>query len=162
MLSLQESVTIFVQEASPRAGEAARSQFGIRQYERARRQGKRRRLLNRLAGRSTRLRDLSAELLLTPVKARHSAPSLSVLIDQIRGSESRSQDFDADFYPLGAHTDDRWIAIAAAVRSGIALPPVELIRLGDVYYVRDGHHRVSVARALGQQSIDANITVYEL
>jgi hypothetical protein len=42
------------------------------------------------------------------------------------------------------------------------MPPVELIRVGDVYFVRDGHHRVSVARALGQAYIDAEVTVWEV
>jgi hypothetical protein len=41
------------------------------------------------------------------------------------------------------------------------LPPVELIQVGDVYFVRDGHHRISVARMMGQDSIDAEVTVWE-
>jgi hypothetical protein len=44
----------------------------------------------------------------------------------------------------------------------VVLPPVDLIQLGDVYLVKDGHHRISVAKALGQEVIDAEVTVWEL
>jgi hypothetical protein len=56
------------------------------------------------------------------VKTRHAVAVLSIPIDRIRGSESRSQDFDSDLYPLAAHNDDRWIAVAAA-QAGVVLPP---------------------------------------
>lgn len=82
----------------------------------------------------------------------------AVPIAQIRGSENRSQDFDDRFYPLHGHSEERWLNIARAMLQDQALPPVELIRVGETYYVRDGHHRVSVARALGQQAIDAVVT----
>ena len=55
----------------------------------------------------------------------------------------------------------RWLGVARAALRGEHLPPVDLIRAGDVYYVRDGHHRISVARALGQREIDARVTVWE-
>jgi hypothetical protein len=71
----------------------------------------------------------------------------------IRGSESRSSDFDRDFNPLHDHNRRRWLNVAAARQRGKALPLVKLIQVGDVYFVRDGHHRISVARALGQRSI---------
>jgi hypothetical protein len=73
------------------------------------------------------------------------------------GSEGRVDDFDSAFNPLTAHTRDRWIGIAVARRQGTVLPPVELIQVGDVYYVRDGHHRISVAKAEGQAEIEARI-----
>jgi hypothetical protein len=82
-----------------------------------------------------------------------------VSIKKITGSESRSADFDADFLPLHERTRDRWISIAKARLSGRGLPPVELVQVGDAYYVRDGHHRISVARALGEEAIDAQVTV---
>jgi hypothetical protein len=52
----------------------------------------------------------------------------------------------------------RWERIAAAMRRGQALPPVELYRVGELHFVRDGHHRVSVSRALGRDAIDADVT----
>ncbi len=80
-----------------------------------------------------------------------------VPLDKIIGSEGRVQDFDHDFHPLSDHNDQRWINVAVAHRNGITLPPVDLIQVGDEYYVRDGHHRVSVAKANGQKEIEARI-----
>ena len=82
-----------------------------------------------------------------------------ILIDQIEGSEGRSRDFDVDFRPLRRHIQDRWINIALACARGVQMPPVDLIQVGDAYFVRDGHHRISVAKANGQKTIDALVTV---
>lgn len=82
----------------------------------------------------------------------------AVPIAQIRGSENRSHEFDDRFYPLYGYSEERWLSIAHAMLRDQALPPVELIKIGEIYYVRDGHHRVSVARVLGQQAIDAIVT----
>jgi hypothetical protein len=161
MLSLQESVTLFAQEHSHRPGDDASRRRGVNWLWRARRQGNWRRLLKRLARRPVGLHELSNDLENVQLKTRYAAGVHSVPIDRIRGSEGRSQDFDYDFYPLATHEEDRWIAVAAAVQAGISLPPVDLIQLGDLYYVRDGHHRVSVARALGQKAIDAQVTVWQ-
>jgi hypothetical protein len=78
-----------------------------------------------------------------------------VPVRQIAGSEDRTGDFDADFHPLQWNSRDRWMSVFVAWRRGASLPPVDLMRVGDMYYVRDGHHRISVARALGQEYIDA-------
>jgi hypothetical protein len=85
-----------------------------------------------------------------------------VALCQIRGSEGRCRDFDANFRPLQPHCATRWLGVAMAWKTGTALPPVSLIRVGDVYFVRDGHHRVSVARALGQAEIEAEVTVWRV
>jgi hypothetical protein len=82
----------------------------------------------------------------------------AVPIAAIRGSEGRSDDFDRDFNPLSDETRDRWLSVYAAMRGGRGLPPVELVEAGGVYYVRDGHHRISVARALGQAYVEAVVT----
>ena len=85
-----------------------------------------------------------------------------LLIDQICGSESRAHDFDADFYPLQENTKERWLSIAAATQRGCQLPPVILIQIGESYFVRDGHHRISVARAQGQKTIQAKVETWRL
>jgi hypothetical protein len=162
MLSLQESVTMYMQDHSAREGDTLPRHRVMNQFLRARRQGQWRRLVMRLAGQPIWLRDLSNDLQYVQVKARHDVGVQSIPIDRIRGSEGRSQDFDSGFYPLAAHNDDRWISVAAAAQSGIILPPVDLIQLGDIYYVRDGHHRVSVARHFGQKAIDAQVTVWQV
>jgi hypothetical protein len=76
-------------------------------------------------------------------------------LQTIHGTENRLGDFDSAFRPLRDANADRWIAVAAARLQGKALPPVELIQLDGEYYVRDGHHRISVARAMGERYIDA-------
>jgi hypothetical protein len=80
-----------------------------------------------------------------------------VPLAQVRGTEQRCRDFDAEFRPLQEHTRERWLQIAMAYEAERPLPPVDLVQVGEVYYVRDGHHRVSVARALGQTFIDATV-----
>jgi hypothetical protein len=85
----------------------------------------------------------------------------TVPLSQIRGSEGRCDGFDADFDPLEISARRRWEQMYYDATHGVVFPPVELIRVGKVYYVRDGHHRISVARALGQQQIDAEVVVWE-
>jgi hypothetical protein len=79
-------------------------------------------------------------------------------IDSIVGSVDRMRDFDRSFRPTSAKARERWERIATAVRRGEALPPVDLYRIGGLHFVRDGHHRVSVARAMGRPTIDAYVT----
>ncbi len=81
-----------------------------------------------------------------------------VPLDQIVGSVDRSRDFDRRFRPTSGRSRSRWEQIAAAARRGEAFPPVDLVKVGQLYFVRDGHHRVSVARALGRTDIDAYVT----
>jgi hypothetical protein len=81
-----------------------------------------------------------------------------VQLDAILGTVDRSRDFDRRFRPTSGRMRSRWEQIAAASRRGEAMPPVDLLKIGDIYFVRDGHHRVSVARALGRDDIDAYVT----
>jgi hypothetical protein len=85
----------------------------------------------------------------------------TVPVSQIRGSEGRCHGFDPEFDPLDAHDRRRWRQMCFDVMRGVVLPPVELLQVGEVYYVRDGHHRISVARALGQLQIEAEVIVLE-
>ncbi len=96
------------------------------------------------------------------VSNRHYTGLQTVRLNQIRGSLGRPDSFDADFNPTQEHTKQRWVNIAAAMQAGEALPPVELIQVGDVYYVSDGHHRISAARALKQAFIEAVVTTWEV
>lgn len=121
-----------------------------------------RKLSSALTGRSNRLLDLAAVRRACDVGSRHFGGIRAVPLDQIRGSAGRCGDFDADFRPLGGHLKDRWVSIATAQQMGRTMPPVDLIQVGDAYFVRDGHHRISVARALGQKAIDARVTVWQV
>ena len=113
-------------------------------------------------GRTRRLLDLGTVVYEGRIRSQHYAGSRTVLINSIKGSEGRSRDFDCDFNPIQSRTMDRWVSIAMARSFGNSLPLVELIQLGDTYYVRDGHHRISVARGLGEEYVDAKVIVLEL
>jgi hypothetical protein len=113
-----------------------------------------------LTGRSCRLRALSA-ITESAAAGGHFAGVQTVSVRRILGTEGREQDFDADFNPLNNHGERRWMSVCSAWTRGADLPPVELIRVGANYYVRDGHHRVSVARAMGQEYIEARVTAWE-
>jgi hypothetical protein len=69
----------------------------------------------------------------------------------------RAQQFDARFRPIRRAMRTRWERIWIAEERGIPLPPISVVPVGDRYAVRDGHHRVSVARARGAIAIDATI-----
>ncbi len=116
----------------------------------------------RLLGRDRNLLHLGSLEADAFLGGRRYAGLRSVPTSHIRGSEGRSDDFDADFFPLKEHNRWRWVSMAAAKMRGVVLPPVELIQIGDVYFVRDGHHRISVARAFGQEHIDAEVTIWDL
>lgn len=81
-----------------------------------------------------------------------------VPLDAIVGTVDRGRDFDRSFRPTSGRVRSRWENIAAVMRRGDSLPPVDLVRIGEIYFVRDGHNRVSVARALGRRDIDARVT----
>jgi hypothetical protein len=81
-----------------------------------------------------------------------------VPLDAIVGTVDRAADFDRGFRPTTTRLRSRWERIAAAQRRGESLPPVSLFQVGDLYFVRDGHHRVSVAKSLGRTDIDAYVT----
>jgi hypothetical protein len=80
-----------------------------------------------------------------------------VPIDQIVGSVGRYRDFDRAYLPLQAQTRDRWESIDRAHLDGLHLPAVDLYKIGETYFVKDGNHRVSVARERGQAFIDAHV-----
>jgi hypothetical protein len=81
-----------------------------------------------------------------------------VPVKHIIGSEGRYSDFDRRFLPLTEAVEQRWRSIEHAMERMIDLPPVDLWKISDVYFVRDGNHRVSVARWRGQGHIDAYVT----
>ena len=90
--------------------------------------------------------------------SERSAGQAVVPLDAIVGTVDRGRDFDRSFRPTTGRMRSRWEHIATAMRRGEAMPPVDLVRVGQIYFVRDGHHRVSVARALGRTDIDAYVT----
>lgn len=97
-----------------------------------------------------------------PMHGQHYIGLKQVPMDQIIGSVSRYRDFDRAFLPKQTHTRDRWESVDRAHLQDVILPPVELYKLGNVYFVKDGNHRVSVAREKGQVDIDAYVIEIEI
>jgi len=81
----------------------------------------------------------------------------SVPVAKILGSVDRYRDFDGHFLPQHNQLEQRWSRVNRAWYQEISLPPVLLYQVSDVYFVVDGNHRVSVARAQGQEFIDAEV-----
>ena len=85
----------------------------------------------------------------------------TISIDSIVGSEGRYKSFTRQFLPIKEDLRDRWKNVVQAYYSRQNLPPVELYRVQDTYFVKDGHHRISVARAKGVRYIEARVYEYE-
>jgi glucose/arabinose dehydrogenase len=86
----------------------------------------------------------------------------AVPISRIRGTAQpgQQQQFDAAFRPTTSDIRKRWLRVAMAYERAIDLPPVELVEIDGEYFVRDGHLRVSAARAMGRTYVEANVTSY--
>jgi hypothetical protein len=113
---------------------------------------------NWIRGRRTEcLMDLDDIKTVVKVTNSHYCGLREIPLSQIHGTQGRMCDFDSQFQPLSARTRERWLNVAAAWYQGLALPPVELVKIGSYYFVRDGNHRVSVARAMGKFEIDAEV-----
>lgn len=125
---------------------------------------RRRQALQRLSARLRRLPDdVTLMLPFEEVVAAYGYVSerdlglMVIDLDTIVGSVDRRQDFDRSFRPRTARVRPRWERIAAAHRRGEAMPPIDVYRVGPLHFVRDGHHRVSVARELGLDKIEAHV-----
>ena len=122
-----------------------------------------RQILNSLTGKSERLMsyDEVKDLLLArgQIKMRDTQ---MIRLDRIVGSVGRYRDFDRYFLPLSGANAERWKRIDMALNRLEDLPPIEVYQLGEVYFVRDGNHRVSVARANGLSHIEAWVTVIDV
>ncbi len=94
-------------------------------------------------------------------KAENYLGTKVIPLDAIVGSVDKVRDFDRRFRPTSAVSRQRWERLARASRSGEVIPPIDVYQIGDYYFVRDGHHRVSVARSLGIDLIEAKVTAIE-
>ena len=86
----------------------------------------------------------------------------TIALDTIVGSADRRRStFDRAFRPVSEDVRGRWERVALARRQGIELPPIDVYRIGELHFVEDGHHRVSVARALGDETIQATVRLVQ-
>ena len=121
-----------------------------------------RKILTRLKGESNNLLPFDEVRSRMPVRGQHSLGLQQVAIDKIVGSMGRYHDFDRAFLPTQTRTRGRWISIDKAHYAQVSLPPVDLYKLGEIYFVKDGNHRVSVARERGQEFVDAYVTEIDI
>lgn len=121
-----------------------------------------RRVRNWLVGEPNQLLPLDEVRQRVEVRGQHYAGLRQVPIDSIVGSSGRYMDFDRAFLPVQGRTRDRWVSIDKAHYQDIILPPVDLYQIGEVFFVKDGNHRVSVARERGQVFIDAYVIVIDV
>src|SRR3984893_5402543 len=92
------------------------------------------------------------------MKGERSLGLQTIPLDTIVGTVDSRRDFDRRFRPTSARVRERWERLALAQRRGESTPPIDVYRIGELHFVRDGHHRVSVALATGQTMIDAYVT----
>jgi hypothetical protein len=107
---------------------------------------------------SSRLRTLDEAI---PVPGRRGGQyrgRQTIRLNTIVGTAESRSDFDRYFRPTSDRVRERWEQVALAERRGTAMPPIEVYRAGGLHFVSDGHHRVSIAAATGQQVIDAYVT----
>lgn len=131
-------------------------------YPTIRDRGRRSKVWSLVTRRSRYLHTLAEVEAACSISASHEVGVQTVKISQIQGSGGRSKDFDRDFNVLKCHNKQRWLRMAEARQRGTILPIIKLIQVGDIYFVSDGHHRISVARAFGQREMEARVTVWHV
>ncbi len=130
----------------------------INEFHRARNQAQLRVLLAKLRGEPTELLDFEE------VRKRLRAQGMierglkQIPLNAIVGSLGRYHDFTRDFLPKQDHMKDRWARVRMAFTGLEGIPPIEVYQIGEAYFVKDGNHRVSVARQLGATHIQAYVT----
>jgi uncharacterized ParB-like nuclease family protein len=113
-----------------------------------------------LTRRSRRLLSLDRVLEAAGVEGKSFGGVQEIPLNKVIGSaapEAKAADFDPAFLPINRRLRDRWTRIYTAMVEGDELPPIDVYKLDDAYYVIDGHHRVSVARSIGRDMINARV-----
>lgn len=115
-----------------------------------------------LSGRSNELLPYDEVRKQLPFQGQRYAGLQTIPLDKIVGSVGRYRDFDRAFLPTQRTTSERWVNISKAHYKDVSLPAIDVYKIGEVYFVRDGNHRVSVARERKQDFIDAYVTEVEI
>jgi hypothetical protein len=129
-------------------------------FDRARFKAFRRAVEAALTRRSRRLLSLDQVLSAAGLEGKSFGGVHEIPLDKVVGSaaaDAKAADFDPGFLPVNRRIRDRWTRIYTAMVEGDELPPIDVYKLDDYYYVIDGHHRVSVARNLGRDTINARV-----
>lgn len=133
----------------------------IQDFQSARQRAAVQEILARFTGRSTQL--LSYEEVAHKLKLRASTERgiQNIPLDAIVGSVGRYSDFTRTFLPRRSDDRDRWAGVRAALEKNEGLPPIEVYKVGEVYFVVDGNHRVSIARQVGSHTIEARVIEFQ-
>ncbi|WP_038048103.1 DUF4032 domain-containing protein [Thermus caliditerrae] len=129
--------------------------------ERLQRRAKLQGLLSRFRGEPDVLLPFHQVLALRP-KGEHHLGLRTIEVEKVVGSVDRYEDFDRHFLPKTPHTLERWKRLRALELTGMEFPPIEVYRVGEAYFVKDGNHRVALAKATGQRFIDAYVIALEV
>ncbi|BDG19776.1 transcriptional regulator [Thermus thermophilus] len=129
--------------------------------ERLERRAKLHELLHRLRGEPNVLLPFHQALALRPRGERHLGLR-TIEVDKVVGSVDRYEDFDHRFLPKTPHTLERWKRLRALQLAGAEFPPIEVYQVGEAYFVKDGNHRVALAKATGQKFIDAHVIALDV
>lgn len=134
-----------------------RRQMAIQDFQTARQRASVQEVLARITGRSNRLLSYEevAEKLRLHVRTERGVQHIP--LDAIVGSVGRYTDFTRTFLPRRTGDRDRWAGVKAAMEEGAGLPPIDVYKVGEAYFVIDGNHRVSIARQVGMKTIEARV-----
>jgi nucleotide-binding universal stress UspA family protein len=130
----------------------------IQDFHHARSQAALEQLTARLTRRSAELlsfEEVRQKLDLTPSGVRKVE---NIPLDAIVGSVGRYADFTRSYWPVDGTDEQRWASVKMAITDMSGVPPIEVYQIGEVYFVRDGNHRVSVFREMGATEIQAYVT----
>jgi hypothetical protein len=92
------------------------------------------------------------------MRGQHAVGLQTIPLDAVVGTVDSRRDFDRRFRPTSSRVRERWERLALAQRRGASMPPIDVYRIGGLYFVKDGHHRVSIAISEGQKTIEAYVT----
>jgi hypothetical protein len=126
-------------------------------FEKAKSRGRIQSILSSLVRKNSDLLSLYAVTELIKPKNETYRGMQTIPVKNIIGSEGRYQDFSLAFYPKKELLRARWRSIDLATKKYVILPPISVYKLGEWYFVRDGNHRVSVAKTQGVEFIDAEV-----
>ena len=132
----------------------------IEDFHNARQRASIQEVIARVMGRSNQLLSYDDVAKKLRLQSRTERGLRNIPLDAIVGSVGRYTDFTRTFLPLQDSDRERWASVKAAMVSGMGLPPIEVYQVGDVYFVLDGNHRVSIARQEGLKSIEAYVTEF--
>ncbi len=130
----------------------------VRDFDRARKQAALRQLMAKLTGRSAELLSYNEVQEQLQAMGEIDRGLREIPLDAIVGSVGRYKDFTKGFLPKRDSDEERWASVRTAISNMHGMRPIEVYQVGDSYFVKDGNHRVSVARQLGVSTISAYVT----